>query len=66
MQMEWWNGSYGNYSFPWSLIPLFVGMFYRQCILVIDGKYKSKDGNKRAKDCRQVIDDKIRVSIDEK
>jgi hypothetical protein len=43
-----------------------VGMFYRQCMLVIDGKYNNKDGSKRAKDCRQVIDDKIRVSIDEK
>jgi hypothetical protein len=41
-------------------------MFYRQCMLVIDGKYNNKDGSKRAKDCRQVIDDKIRVSIDEK
>jgi hypothetical protein len=35
-------------------------------MLVIDGKYNNKDGNKRAKDCRQVIDDKIIVSIDEK
>jgi hypothetical protein len=43
-----------------------VGMFYRHCRLVIDGKYNNKDGRKRAKDCREVIDDKIRVSIDEK
>jgi hypothetical protein len=53
----------------WSLIErtgVHVGMFYRQCMLVIDGKYNNKDGNKCAKDCRQVIDDKIRVSIDEK
>ena len=43
-----------------------VGMFYRQCMLFIDDQYNKKDGNKRAKVCRQVIDDKIRVSIDEK
>jgi hypothetical protein len=43
-----------------------VGMFYRQCMLVIDGKNINKDGSKRAKDCRKVIDDKIRVSIGEK
>jgi hypothetical protein len=42
------------------------GMFYRHYRLVIDGKYSSKDGSKHAKDCREVIDDKIRVSIDEK
>ena len=36
-------------------------MLYRQYVLVIDGKYNSKDGSKLAKDCRQVIDDKIRV-----
>jgi hypothetical protein len=44
----------------------YVGMFYRQCMLVIDGKYSSKDGSKRAKDCRQVIDDKNSVCIDGK
>ena len=43
-----------------------VGMFYRQYMLVIDRKYSNNDENKHAKDCRQVIDDKIRVSIDEK
>jgi hypothetical protein len=35
-------------------------------MLVIDGKYNNKDGRKCAKDCRQVIDDKIRICIDGK